>query len=86
MTKEDKKMPMTQEEKREAMIFRLDTERRAFLQEYFDECKALGEKPNFEGLMLNGMGVGAGDLYDNESLDALIAADEQVSAGAEADE
>lgn len=64
------------EGKRAVMIARLDRERDQFLDQYFADCASRGENPDLVGLMQNGMGLGAADLYSDAELDVLIATDE----------
>jgi hypothetical protein len=76
---------LTPEEKRVLKIAELNAIQDAFLQNYFAECKEKAISPDLVGLMQNGMGMGAGDLYTDAELDALIAADEaEVNKGADA--
>lgn len=67
--------PLSQEEKRAVMISRLDSARDNYLKDYFKYCDTFGEQPDLIGLMENGMGLGAADLYDDDALDVLIAVD-----------
>lgn len=70
--------PETQEEKREFKLAELNAYKREYLEVYNELCGFGVVEPNFSYLMENGFGLGAGDLFDDEDVDKLIAQDEQI--------
>ncbi|PIP51874.1 hypothetical protein COW80_03730 [Candidatus Beckwithbacteria bacterium CG22_combo_CG10-13_8_21_14_all_01_47_9] len=67
---------LTSAEKRQLKIIELDAIRDIRLKRYFAVCEERNTRPDLMGLMLDGYGLGAGDLYSESELDALITADE----------
>lgn len=70
--------PSNQDEKRAAKLTELDAYKDAYLQAYNELCDIGVARFDMTYLMENGFGLGAGDCLDDESVDALIAKDEEI--------
>jgi len=77
----DRPEPTTQEEKRKAKIEELDAYKKAYLQVYNESCEMGIDRFDLIYLMENGFGLGAADCFDDDYIDALITADEQIVQG-----
>jgi hypothetical protein len=69
-------------EKRQGKIAELDSAQSEVLLAYNLQCKYMGIQPNFQFLMEN-FGIGAGEAYSDEEIDAMIVRDESEKANHE---
>jgi hypothetical protein len=75
-------VPLTQIQKRHAKIAELDKEDRELLHSHIEHCRNEGIPVNVTFLFEN-FGIGAGDAYNDEEIDAMVAQDETNEANKE---